>query len=115
MGRGFRLKIQFIECETKIEVSLGEIRISLDRGREMILGDRPMFHLIVNDAVGIVPSGGGIAVGRRGQGRVYPGTSVLQHDQTTGGGKSNEIHGPPAGVNGDGCSRCAAEPLTYWR
>lgn len=37
MGSGFRLKG---ECEVKIQVGLGEIRISLDSGREMILGGR---------------------------------------------------------------------------
>jgi len=65
MGCGFCLKIQLIECETKIEVGLGQIRIGLDGRREMILCNRPMAHLIVGNAVGIVLGGGGIAARRR--------------------------------------------------
>lgn len=91
MGRGFRLQVQFIEYEAKIEVSLGEIRIGFDSGHEMIPRDRPMAHLIMGNALGVVEGGRRIAVRRRRQ-RLVHGTSVLQNDNASGDGESNEIH-----------------------
>jgi hypothetical protein len=53
-----------------------------------------MTHLIVNNALSIVPGGGGMAAWRRRQRRVH-GATVLQNYKTDDG-KSNEIHGSPS-------------------
>ncbi len=86
------MKIQLVKCQGKIEVRFGEIRLGLDRRREMIPGDRPMAHIVVGDSFRVVLGGCGIAAWRRGQWQTRRRASTLEDCEAKGDGKSHEIH-----------------------